>query len=411
MKPPHGLTRRHLLTGGVAVIAGCGAPEATPSRPQTVVLPGRTQPAASVEVPRAAAPRDSTAPWVIGASFSITGAMAQLGKEVLEGIQLAITQANASGGVLGRAVEVRHEEAAVVAEVARAMRTLRANDDITAFIGDLTSGQSLAAGKEANRVRVPMITPSATHPDVTLTGPFMFRMTAIDPAQGVAAAVLCTDVLKRRKIGLVYVGDDLYSSSLATAFKVTIARTGARIVLEQKHPRDATFPDLVAFKKAGVDAIFAPLYHDKVPLLMQRATAENLPRDLFVGGDGWSSAEVWKEIEGAHYLEHFMPDMPWKGTKPFVDAFAAQHGRAPGTLAALGHDAALAILDAMKRAEDGTPPGVRDALAATRDLVGAAGRISFDRARNPTRSMVAVRVQSGKPVSRAMVGYAQLAHD
>lgn len=402
------LTRRHLLAGGVGLVAGCGAPEPTSSPPQTLVLPPRATPAPSVAA-TAEPVRMAGGPWVLGACLSVVGAEGQLGEQALEGIQLAVAQANEAGGIKGRVVEARHEESA---EVVRAMRTLDADEEVIAFIGDITSQKSVLAGQEANRVRVPMVTPTATAAEVTKTGPWMFRVAPIDPDQGTAAAELIIDVLRRRKIGILE-SNQPYSWVTADAFRAAVARRGdAQIVHEQgNHKPGSTFPDLNLFKKAGADVIFAPIFYDQLPALMKRAAAEKMPRDLFVGADGWSSAEIWKDIEGAHFLEQFMTDMPWKGTAPFVAAFTKRHGRAPTSLSALGFDATLAVLDALRRAKEDTREGVRAALAETKNLVGAAGPITFDRNRNPVKPFVAVRIENGKPVSRTLVGHPQLAHD
>ena len=83
-----------------------------------------------------------------------------------------------------------------------------------ALLGEVTSARSKAGGIVANRKRVPMITPSATNPEVTKVGPFVFRVCFTDDVQAVATAAFLVDKGKKR-VGMLFATDDLYSSGLA----------------------------------------------------------------------------------------------------------------------------------------------------------------------------------------------------
>jgi branched-chain amino acid transport system substrate-binding protein len=65
-------------------------------------------------------------------------------------------------------------------------------------------------------------------------------------------------------------------------------------------------------------------------------------------------------------------------------------------LGALGYEAALVLIDAIKRAGKNDPTAIRDAIAATKDFEGVTGKITIDAQRNPEKSAVVLKVDGGK---------------
>ncbi|MEK7690226.1 MAG: ABC transporter substrate-binding protein, partial [Bdellovibrionota bacterium] len=85
-----------------------------------------------------------------------------------------------------------------------------------------------------------------------------------------------------------------------------------------------------------------------------------------------------------------------KQVQDFISRFKATYGgEVPDGLAAMGYDAALVMIDAMKRA--GTTDGakLREALASTKDYPGVTGKITIDAQRNAVKSAVVLKVAGG----------------
>ena len=76
-----------------------------------------------------------------------------------------------------------------------------------------------------------MITPSSTNPDVTKIGPFVFRVCFTDDVQGQMGAEFVVNKLGKKKIGMLFASDDLYSSGLAKEFRDYAKKLGAEIVV------------------------------------------------------------------------------------------------------------------------------------------------------------------------------------
>ena len=109
--------------------------------------------------------RAAKEPIRVGHFASLTGDTATFGQSTDRGIRMAIEEINARGGVLGRPLEVISEDDRSITEEARtAAQKLLQRDQVVALLGEVASSRSLAGGAEAQRARVPMISPASTNP-------------------------------------------------------------------------------------------------------------------------------------------------------------------------------------------------------------------------------------------------------
>jgi branched-chain amino acid transport system substrate-binding protein len=121
-----------------------------------------------------------------------------------------------------------------------------------------------------------------------------------------------------------------------------------------------------------------------------------------LGTDGWDS-ESFAEIgggavEGVYFTTHFHRSEPRKVVADFVRAYRREHGEDPGSLAALGYDAAAILIAAMKRAPTLDGVDIANAIAETSNHEGVSGTINLDSDRNPTTSWLVVQMRNGQPV-------------
>lgn len=118
------------------------------------------------------------------------------------------------------------------------------------------------------------------------------------------------------------------------------------------------------------------------------------------GIDGWESPELVRiggaAVEGAYFATHFSPQNQATEVVAFNERYRRRWGDASDTLAGLGYDSVLMLVDALKRAGTTEPAKLRDALATTKDLHGVTGTITLDAQRNPTKSAVVLQVRDGK---------------
>ncbi|NMO14315.1 ABC transporter substrate-binding protein [Pyxidicoccus fallax] len=364
----------------------------------------KAPPAAPAAQPSAAQPRTAseTGPIVIGTLGSLTGSEASFGTVVRDGIQFAVEEVNAKGGVKGRKIELRsYDTQGRIEESVAAAQRLLTQDRVMLVLGDVTSSGSLAIADAVQAARVPMVTPSATHPDVTKKGDYIFRTCFIDPFQGGAMARFARENLKLDTVAVLHDARNASSLGLSEAFQEAFKKLGGKVVAVEAYSKGDTDyrAPLLAAKKAKPQALYLPGFYSEVGVIARQARELGMTQPL-LGGDGWESDRIFElaggALEGAHYSSHYAEDNPAPELQRFITAFRARYGRSPEAASALGYDGARVALAAMERAESLSGPAIRDALAATKDFPGATGTLSMDANRNPVKPAVILTIRDGK---------------
>jgi branched-chain amino acid transport system substrate-binding protein len=342
-------------------------------------------------------------PIKIGAFASLTGKEAGWGQTSHRGIVLAIEEINAAGGVLGRQLElITEDNQSKSGESATAARKLLSRDKVIALIGEIASGRTLEVAPIAQAARVPLIAPAATNPKVTQAGNYVFRVCFIDDFQSAVLAKFARDELRARKVAILTSASNAYSVSVTRIFKATFAAAGGEIVAEKSYAEgDKDFrAQLTALKTAAMDAVFVPGYFTEAALIARQARELGI-RVPFFGGDGWDDEQLLKiggaALDGCFFLTHFSAE----DTAPVVVNFVARYqarwgGESPGAYSALGYDAIGVLADALRRAGSTDGPRLRDALAATKDFPGVAGRTTIDPERNASKPGTFIAVRGGR---------------
>jgi branched-chain amino acid transport system substrate-binding protein len=348
-------------------------------------------------------PDTKAADWKVGAYLSLSGEDADFGIFTKEGIELAVDELNKAGGVKSKPLKVLYEDdKSNSLEANNKVLQLIDRDKVVALIGEVTSARSKAGGIVANRKKIPMITPSATNPDVTKVGPFVFRVCFTDDIQAEATAAFLVDKLGKKRIALLFASDDLYSSGLAEEVRKELKKRGSGFVVEKgflkKETNFTTY--LNELKDNKPDIIYAPIFYNQMALIARQGKAVGLKGDMFAGGDGWDGPELLTdagdELEGALFTNFYAPDVPWQSAKEFRAHYTDRFHRDPSSNAAMGYDATRLLADAITRAKDETPDAIRQAIQDTKDFQGATGAITMDAERNADKPVIVVQIKGKK---------------
>jgi len=341
--------------------------------------------------------------WKVGAYLSLSGAETQFGVDTKEGIELAFEEVNQAGGIKGKNVKVLFEDDKTnPQEATNKVLQLIDRDKVVAILGEVSSSRSKAGGIVANKKKIPMITPSSTHPEVTQVGPFVFRVCFTDDMQGRMGAEFIVNKLGKKRIAQLFTSDDLYSSGLAHEFRQHVKRLGGEIVIEKSFLESETnFTTYITeIRDAKPDMIYAPIYYTAMVPVARQAKAAGVKGEMFVGGDGWDAdtllIDAGDELEGAYFTNHYAPDVPWPNSRQFVAKYKERFKREPTSAAAMGYDAAKVLADAIGRAKDDTPDAIRQAIQETTGFQGATGTISIDANRNADKPLVVVQIKGKK---------------
>jgi branched-chain amino acid transport system substrate-binding protein len=347
--------------------------------------------------------KHSASEIVVGAYLSLTGPDSTFGTDSREGIELAVDEVNAAGGVKGKQVRVIYEDdKSTTQEASQKVRQLIDRDKVVALLGEVASSRSLAGGLIANTSHVPMVTPSSTAVEVTQNREWVFRTCPTDDLQGAVAAKFVKTSLAKTKVGIFYAAQDTYSSGLARSFRDAFKKLGGEIVVDKGYPKGETSfrTYLSELKAQNPEAIFVPNYYGDMVLIARQAKEVGIPGAMFVGGGGWDSANLVEgagaELEGAFFMTYFAPDVPWAHSKRFLSAFRGRYGHDPTAIHVQGYDGAHILFDAIGRATEVTPDAIRAALATTKDFIGATGATTIDADRNAEKPIVVVQIKAKK---------------
>ncbi|NMC32558.1 MAG: ABC transporter substrate-binding protein [Veillonellaceae bacterium] len=380
------MKKRWTILGGLAIamgiaLTGCGGEKAKP----------------------AAQPNEIR----IGGNVEMTGGVANYGNQALSGMKLAFKQVNAAGGVLGKKINlILADNKSEPAEAANATTKLITQDKVTLVMGPIVSSNVLATVKIAEDNKVVVMTPTGTNEKITVDNgkvrPFAFRACFIDPFQGRVMANYATKSLKS-KTAVIYIDSSSdYSKGVAAAFEETFVKNGGKIVGKEAFlQKDQDFKaTLTKIKAMNADIVFIPAYYEEVGKIVKQARELGITQPL-LGTDGWDNPKV-VEIAGAAALNntffsnHYSSQDSDPNVRKFIEAYKAEYKEEPSSMAALGYDAAMIVIDAIKRANTTDAAKVKEALEQTKNLQVSTGIVTMDSNHNPIKSAVVIEMKDGK---------------
>lgn len=351
----------------------------------------------------AGAAKSEAATIKIGEYASLTGPTATFGQSAHKGLTLALNEVNAAGGVLGKKIELVTEDDQSKPEEARtAVLKLIRQNDVVAVIGEMASSRSLAAAPEAQRAKIPMISPGSTNPQVTQVGDYIFRVCFIDPFQGGTMARFAIDDLEVKKVAVLVDVKNDYSVGLAEFFVKKFKELGGEVLAQESYTEgDTDFrAQLTKIRELEPEALYIPGYYTEVGLIAQQARELGIDVPL-LGGDAWDSSvtlELGKDaVNNSYFTNHYSADDPDPQVRDFIKKFQDTYGgETPEAMAVLGYDAGKLIADAIKRAGKAEPEAIRNAIAATKGFPGVTGSITINEQRNAEKPIVILKIEDQK---------------
>jgi len=335
---------------------------------------------------------------LFGEYGSMTGAESTFGTSTHKGIIMAVDEANAAGGVHSKKIRViSYDDQGKADEAVTAVTKLITQDKISVLLGEVASSRSIAAGSVAQQYKIPMISPSSTNPKVTQIGDYIFRVCFIDPFQGAVMAKFAVNHLKMKKAAVFRDIRSDYSMGLANFFAEEYKRLGGEIVSDLAYASgDMDFKSqLTKINSTKPDLIFVPGYYTEVGLIARQAKEQRF-KGMLLGGDGWDSEKLTEiageSILGGYFSNHYSHEDKNPVVQNFVANYKAKFNEVPNGLAAMGYDAALVAIDAIKRAPDTSPKSIRDAIAATKNFQAVTGIITINGERNAVKPAVVLKV-------------------
>lgn len=350
----------------------------------------------------------------IGGIGPTTGDNAIYGTAVKNGIQLAVDEINAAGGINGKQIEYKFEDDQSDAEKSvNAYNTLK-DWGMQILMGTVTSGSCTAVASETDSDHMFQITPSGTAVESVQDHDNVFRLCFSDPEQGTKSAEYIAKNKLATKIAVIYNSSDVYSNGIYTNFAAEAKKEGLDVVAAEAFTADNKTDFSVQLKKAqsaGADLVFLPIYYQEASAILQQAAKLEYHPTFFGcdGLDGILGVEGFDKslAEGTMLLTPYASDAQDEKTQAFTKAYEDKYGDTPIQFAADAYDAIYAIKAAAEEA-DLTPDmdysemcdKLMDAMTKIKidGLTGVDG-ITWEKNGEPNKAPKGVKIENGAYVS------------
>ncbi|WP_297428539.1 ABC transporter substrate-binding protein [Clostridium sp.] len=340
----------------------------------------------------------------IGAIGPLSGAASTYGVSVKEGAELLEKEVNAAGGINGKKVQfIFEDDQADPNSAMQAFNKLVDDEKVSAILGPVTSGSTLAVAPNATAKQIPMITPTATEPTITnVGGDYMFRGCFVDSFQGDVLAKYASETLKMKTAAVLYNSGSDYSKGIADSFKSKYEAAGGQVgEFLTYNDKDTDFKaQLTKIKSLNPDILVLPDYYNVVGLIAKQAREMGITSQ-FLGGDGWESEDLTKiggdAVNGALYINHYYSGDSDENVKKFVESYKKEYNKEPDSFAALGYDTSKILVKAIEKAGKTDGSAIKDALAGM-EMDSVTGHIKFGSDRSAVKGAVIIKIDGGKKV-------------
>ncbi len=353
-----------------------------------------------------------SSPIPIGLSVGWSGPAADMGREVRDGVSLAIEMVNAEGGIHGRPLELLVRDDGNTPESARQADRELIDAGAVVIIGHITSSQSLAAVDQANESKVLMLSPTTSTNKLSGQDDYFLRINESISNQSVAMAKHAFEKLGARNVAIVYdFSNRAFTEDYGNHFKKQFADLGGRISSELSY-ESSTDP---AFLRLENELQKQP--HDLVLILAPALDAARLSQQIRkLGDDALLMTSVWSTSSdlittGGQSVEGLVSSSAFNrnSTNPeyvaFKQAFEKRFNYEANFAGVMSYEATSIIIDSMRNLGKGALNDerlstlLRNEILRQSEFQGVQGLIVFDQYGDVQRKICIVEVRNGSFVA------------
>jgi branched-chain amino acid transport system substrate-binding protein len=324
----------------------------------------------------------------IGVGAPITGPNASYGAQIKNGVEQAVEDINAAGGINGQKLQIVIGDDVSDPKQGVSVANKFAAEGVKFVVGHFNSGVSIPASEVLQDAGIPIITPAATNPTFTERGMWnTFRTCGRDDQQAAIAGAYLVEKYKGKKVAIVH-DKTPYGKGVADETKKVINAKGLNEVMyEGINPGEKDFSALVSkLKQAGVDLVYWGGLHTEAGLIIRQMRDQGLNAQ-FMGPDGMVSSEfasiAGPGAEGT--LMTFNSDPRKKSeAKEIIAKFRAKNFE-PEAYTLYSYAAMQVLKQAADEAKSTDGKKVADTMHSGKTFKTVLGDLSFDKKGDVTR--------------------------
>ena len=290
---------------------------------------------------------------------------------------------------------------------------------VACILGPLGSQEALEAAKEAQRLKVPILTLTQSE-GITGIGDHVFRNFLTAAMQVRTVVQYAQAAIGLRRFAILY-PEDPYGREMARLFREEVLRKGGDIVREKSYktdqtdfgeeiralaglPPDSPAPDVPAMAppkpNPGFEALFIPDSASRVAMIVPQLAYYDLTGIRLLGTSGWDSPELLdtdpERLQGAIFVDGFFANSFRPEVNRFIEAFYMAYRREPDMMEALVFDAADLVVRLVIENRGGTREAFRKSLLQVKGYPGVTGRTSFSPSRDAEKELFVLTVKGGQ---------------
>ena len=328
----------------------------------------------------------------LGVGGPITGGSAAFGAQLKNGVEQAVEDINAAGGILGQKIQVLVGDDRADPKEGVSVANKFVGDGVKFVVGHFNSGVTIPSSEVLQENGILEITPAATNPKVTERGMWnIFRVCGRDDQQGVVAGAIIADKFKGKRVAVVH-DKTTYGQGLAEETRKAMNAKGIKEVLyEGVNVGDKDYSALVSKIKAGrADLVYWGGLHDTGGLILRQLRDQGV-KATFMGADGITDDEfaaiAGPGAEGT--LMTFSPDARTNpANKQIIEVFRKK-GFEPQAYTLYSYAAVQVIKQAAEEAKSLDPKKVAEVMHSGKVFKTVLGDLSFDKKGDVTGYTVA----------------------
>jgi branched-chain amino acid transport system substrate-binding protein len=324
----------------------------------------------------------------IGVAGPITGPNAAFGAQLKNGVEQAVEDINAAGGINGQKLVLVVGDDVSDPKQGVSVANKFASEGVKFVVGHFNSGVSIPSSDIYAESGIVQVSPASTNPNYTDRGLWnTFRTCGRDDQQGIVAGGYLADKFKGKKVAVIH-DKTPYGKGLADETQKAMSAKGLKEVMyEGINTGEKDYSALVSkLKQANVDVVYYGGLHTEAGLIIRQMRDQGLNAPM-MSGDGIVSAE-FVSIAGPGAdgtLMTFSPD-PRKNpnAKDVVAKFKAKNYE-PEAYTLYSYAAAQILVDAAKQASSTDGKKIADVMKAGKPFKTVIGDITFDKKGDITR--------------------------
>lgn len=331
-----------------------------------------------------------------------TGDNSEYGIGFANAAELMAESWNANGGINGKTISiVKFDDKNSPEEGVSVANKIVSEGDIPVVIGHFASGVCLAAAPIYQENKIIEISPSASHPDYSGVGDFIFRNNTVINTEASASVDIAVNDLGKSNIGIISIKTD-WGVSTAEIVKNIVESEfpNASVVAHEEviEGSDDYRPAISKLNDANAEVVICVGMYNLVAPVARQYKEVNPEIEIVGFSNAYSQQLIelgGEGVEGVAFPVIFFSQSEDEKVSEFVNSFKEKYGSEPSALTAQAYDSVGIFLKAVEKVGLEDQDAIRDEIAAL-EYDGVTGYTKFDENGDVQKSFTKVIVRDGK---------------